>query len=302
MAQVFSTYPGVKAHLESLFSSSSNMPYPSKLLMVTPDYFSVDYVINPYMEGNIGKVNKETAFQQWNQVKSAFEQCGLNVRVIDGQPGLPDMVFCANQSLPFIDNEGSKKVMMSIMHSDHRKKEVPFIEQFYEDVGYKVFHLPETDKQSFEGMGDAIWHPGKKVLWGGYGFRTSQETYDIIADKWDVPVIALTLVKPEYYHLDTCLSMLNEESALIYPGAFAEESLKILKTVFSNLIEVSEPEARNFFACNATCPDGKHVVIQRGAKETMEKLQVSGFEVIETETSEFLKSGGSVFCMKMLYW
>ena len=31
-------------------------------------------------------------------------------------------------------------------------------------------------------------------------------------------------------------------------------------------------------------------------------LREAGFEVVELDTDEYLKSGGSVFCMKLMYW
>ena len=33
-----------------------------------------------------------------------------------------------------------------------------------------------------------------------------------------------------------------------------------------------------------------------------EKLKGEGFKVYEVDTSEFMKSGGSVFCMKMMHY
>jgi len=65
---------------------------------------------------------------------------------------------------------------------------------------------------------------------------------------------------------------------------------------------VPEKEASGKMACNAASFFGKTVVIQKGAETTVGKLRTSGFEVIEVETSEFMKSGGSVYCLKMAYW
>lgn len=300
MAQVYTKKSEVKEHLSDI--SSANMPYPKKMFMVRPTYFTVDYVINPHMEGNIGNVDRDLAMQQWTDLRNAFSESGMKVAELEGQENLPDMVFCANQSLPFIDEEGNRKVMMSIMNSKHRKAEVSHVEKFYKDSGYEISY-PDSDKVSdFEGMGDAIWHRGKKLLWGGYGFRTSLNVYKDIAEKWDVPVLACKLEHPEFYHLDTCLCILNEETALIYPKAFDEEGLGMLRTVFSEIIEADEYEAEKLFACNATCPDGKNVMIQKGCDKVNAALIDKGFNVHELDTSEFLKSGGSVFCMKMIYW
>ena len=75
--------------------------------------------------------------------------------------------------------------------------------------------------------------------------------------------------------------------------------LRLIESLFSRIIDVGEKDAMQMMACNATAFNGRHVVLQEGAEDTNRQLRDLGFEVIEVETSEFLKSGGSVYCMKM---
>jgi N-dimethylarginine dimethylaminohydrolase len=253
------------------------------------------------MEGNVGNVDKMKAMEEWNAIKSTYEAIGLHVHVIEGQPNLPDMVFCANQSLPFAE-DSSKQVFMSIMNSVHRKDEVSFIEQWYRQNGYQIHFFDENRVVNFEGMGDALWISGRKLLFGGYGFRSSLAAYDQISATFNTPVVALELSKPSFYHLDTCFCSLNDETVLIYPEAFTDEGLQIIEHLFPNVIKANSFEAEELFACNATCPDGKNVLIQKGCTEVNSALKSYGFVVHELETTEYLKSGGSVFCMKMLTW
>ncbi|MGN8226685.1 dimethylarginine dimethylaminohydrolase family protein [Gracilimonas sp. BCB1] len=288
--------------LDFTISELESMPAPEKVLLVKPTYFSVEYVINPHMEGNIGDVDKLAAQNEWEHLSAAYEELGLYVHVEEGQRGYPDMVFCANQSLPNITKDGKKEVIMSVMNSDQRKGEVPTIQKVYEDSSYEIVHLDGDRFSSFEGMGDAIWHFKKRLLWGGYGYRSSKEVYDVISDTFDTPVIALELIDERFYHLDTCLCILDSDTALIYPKAFTDEGLELIHTLFTNVIEASKYEAEKLFACNATCPDGKNVFIQQGCVDVNHKLKESGFKVHEFSTYQFLKSGGSVFCMKMLLW
>ncbi|AXJ00059.1 N-Dimethylarginine dimethylaminohydrolase [Cyclonatronum proteinivorum] len=278
------------------------LPEPGRVLMVRPTHFSIDYVINPHMEGQVGKVNKEKAMQQWEQVRDAFAATGKEVVELEGGKNLPDMVFCANQSLPYCNPEGGHEVIMSIMNSPYRQPEVPLIADWYDQQNYERHHLDGEIIPIFEGMGDAIWHPGRRLLWGGHGFRTSKDAYTFISETLNVPVITLALHKSHFYHLDTCFCALNEDSVLIYPKAFEPEGLRLIRSLFKNVIEAPEEEAMDKFACNATCPDGKHVIIQKGAKQTSKALKEAGFEVVEVDTSEFIKSGGSVFCMKLMLW
>lgn len=281
-------------------SDLAEMPLPTGALMVTPEHFTVEYVINPHMEGHVGNVDREKARREWNEVREAFVKSGVEVHDIKGEAGLPDMVFCANQSLPYVSPTGGKEVMMSIMHADQRKNEVSFIEEWYRNNDYKIHHLDKSKITDFEGMGDAIWHTGKRLIWGGYGFRSSLEAYRKINETFDVPVIGLELLNPDFYHLDTCFCMLNSDTALIYPAAFTSDGLALIRKLIPNSIEANQYEAEELFACNATCPNGKDVVIQAGCTDVNAKLKAAGFIVHEVSTEEYLKSGGSVFCMKMM--
>ncbi len=270
--------------------------------MTSPDHFEVAYVINPHMAGNIGDVDPGRARSQWEALKAAYESLGVEVSVVAGAPGLPDMTFCANQTLPYQTPGGERGVVLSRMHAEQRKPEVEHYERFFQGEGYETQGLDPDLPGDFEGMGDALWHPGRYLLWGGYGYRTDPQVYDRLSDKLGFPIVALSLTDPDFYHLDTCLCPLDEETALLYPGAFDEQGLEDIRARFRRTIEAPENEARELFACNAHSPDGTHVLIQEGCTETNALLEAAGYDVLEVDTSEFLKSGGSVFCLKLMFW
>ncbi len=288
--------------LKEVLRHAEPMPKPEKVLMVTPDYFSVDYIINPHMTGNVGTVDKAKARWEWEVVRDKFRNFGLTVHELPGEPGLPDMVFSANQSLPILDADGHHHVLMSNMHAEQRKEEVPYFEQWYRQNRYEINYLDAENVLDFEGMGDAIWHFKKRLLWGGYGYRSSKNVYLHIAETFDVPVVALELIHPAFYHLDTCFCVLNTETVLIYPPAFTHAGLELIRAAFPVVIEAPEAEALKLLACNAACPDGRNVVIQKGCNEVNKMLKKNGFAFHEVDTTEFLKSGGSVFCMKLMVW
>jgi len=280
-----------------------SLPRPNRVVLTTPTHFDVEYVINPHMSENVGAVNKEVAWQQWKAVRATYTALDRNPIVVNGQSGLPDMVFCANQTLPFYEPASDTKgVVLSRMHSEHREGEVPYYDHFFDDQGYDVKTLPDDLTADFEGMGDALWHPKRRLLWGGYGYRTSPEAYEALHDLLDIPIVLLRLTDPDYYHLDTCLCPLDTEHALVAPDAFDETGLALINALFDTPIEVPDHEARHQFACNGHCPDGTHVLIQEGCEVTNERLREHDFVPVELDTSEFLKAGGSVFCMKQMIW
>lgn len=278
-------------------------PSPGRVLLATPEHYEIRYVINPHMEGNVGTVDTERAKAQWRALRDAYEDLGIEVFEIPGRPALPDMVFCANQTLPFRRPEdGRTGVVASRMHSVHRAPEVQDFIQFFEEEGYEPIELPDDIPGSFEGMGDAIWHTGRYLLWGGHGFRTDPRVYEAISERLNVDILLLSLSDPDFYHLDTCFSVLDRDTVLVFPGAFDETGLALIHSMFWRVLEASDFESRRGFACNAHCPDGKHVLIQAGNPDTCNMLRHNDFEPIELETGEFVKSGGSVFCMKQMFW
>lgn len=279
------------------------MDLPARVLMTSPEFFDVKYVINPHMADKVGTIDYAKALEEWQIVQTAYEQVGLNVHVMEGKSGLPDMVFCANQTLPYqLPGHGGNGVVLSEMYANERRREVGFFREFFSALGYQTLSLGASETVYFEGMGDALWHPGRFLLWGGYGFRTDLRAYEIVSDSLHVPVCLLELTDEDFYHLDTCLSILDESTALIYPDAFTPEGLEMIRAVFTRVLEAPEAEARNLFACNAHCPDRRHVLIQRGCDTTNQLLRDADFIPIELDTGEYLKAGGSVFCMKQMFW
>lgn len=274
---------------------------PQRVLFTTPDYFDVQYVINPHMAGNEGSIDREAAYRQWDHIQKVYRSLELAVDVLEGRPGLPDMVFCANQTLPCRRPDGTLAIVPSRMHAAQRAREVGHYQRFFESRGYRTVPLPEH-VPDFEGMGDALWHTGRYLLWGGFGFRSSLDAYLHLADVLDLGIIALRLEDPDFYHLDTCLSVVNETTAIVFPGAFSDSGLELIHALFPTVIEAPETEARSLFACNAHSPDGQNVVIQTGCDRTVRLLEEAGLTPVEVDTGEFLKAGGSVFCMKQMFW
>lgn len=274
---------------------------PTKILMCKPEFFDVTYVGNEFMKNNEGNVDHEKAMNQWEELKKVYEELGFKVDLIEPVKDLVDMVFTANQSLPFIDKAGNRKVILSKMKNEQRKKEVLYFEEFYKNRNYEIIKLPH-EVEYFESEGDCVIDYERNILFGGYGYRTDEKVYDIVAECVNYKTVKLKLINPILYHLDTCLSVLNSETAVIAESAFDEESLNILKSYFPDYIKADEDENLKYFICNCHSPDGKNVIVQKGSSIFKEAIIKSGFNLIEVETTEFMKSGGSVFCMKLMYY
>jgi N-dimethylarginine dimethylaminohydrolase len=109
-----------------------------------------------------------------------------------------------------------------------------------------------------------------------------------------VPVIGLTLVDPRYYHLDTALAVLDDDTVMYYPEAFSEDSRRQLEELYPDAILASGNDAE-VFGLNAVS-DGKNIVLPQAATGLIAQLREQGFNPIGAEMSELLKAGGSVKC------
>ncbi|HEU0189574.1 MAG TPA: arginine deiminase-related protein [Gallionella sp.] len=263
-------------------------------LMCEPKFFEVCYVINPWMEGNLGKVNKELAKRQWDKLYHLISGMA-SVHLIEPAAGLPDMVFTANAGLIQRKEDGEKKFIVSSFLHAERQPEAKLFENFFSTQGYTVRHLQENTV--FEGAGDALFDSLDR-LWFGSGIRSASHALNEIVAALHVEVHALELIDSHWYHLDTAFCPLPEGQAIAYEKAFSRKSVAALNDAFGeSIVWVSEADAKNF-ACNVISID-QSVIMHKASAELKFALKQRGFEVIEVDVSEFLKSGGSCKCLTL---
>ena len=262
------------------------------VLLCPPDDFDVVDVKNAFMQGQEGKVDRARARVQWDALARTFLGIGLEVERLAPTPGCEDMVFTANPSFTGMNARGKRVAVLARMRHPSRQREVAAHREWFLSHGYDVIESPVQ----FEGGGDAVWHPGRRVLWGGYGQRSVPEVYPFLAMVFGVEALTLELAT-DFYHLDTCFCPIDKRTVLLYPKAFTRSGLALIRRHFKQVIEADAADARERFACNAAV-HGKHVVIQRGCTALEDRLRKLGCEIHWVETGEFLKSGGSVYCMK----
>ncbi len=262
-----------------------------RYLMCAPDFYDVDYVINPWMEGNIHRSNQTKAKEQWQALYDILKELA-SIDLVDPQPGLPDMVFTANAGLVL----GNKVVVSRFFHRE-RQGEEPHFKAWFQSQGFETFELPQD--LPFEGAGDALLDREGRWLWAGYGFRSELDSHPLIAQWLDIEVLSLHLVDSRFYHLDTCFCPLTGGYLLYYPEAFDTYSNRLIemRVPSSKRIAISEPDAVNF-ACNAVNV-GQTIILNKASDSLKQRLGAVGFTVIETPLTEFLKAGGAAKCLTL---
>lgn len=258
-----------------------------RILMCPPDFYGIEYEINPWMKVTQGST-PALAQQQWHGLHRTLLEAGAHVELMTPQKGLPDLVFTANAGLVF-----RQRFFTSRFRHEVRAREEPVFDAWFAAHGYTIDHLPEGTY--FEGAGDALFC-GEK-LFAGYRIRSDVFGHQWLGQQLGVQVLPVELVNPSFYHLDTCFCPLKPGEAIWYPAAFDSYGQKVIRANVASLIEVTDTEA-NRFGCNAVAV-GATVVTNTGCDQLAASLRERGYTPVATPLDEFLKSGGSAKCLTL---
>lgn len=257
---------------------------PRHYLLCRPTHFTVEYAINPWMDTS-APVDTDRSVTQWQTLVDTLSQLGNKVDMISEEAGLPDMVFSANGAFSV---DGT--VYGARFRYTQRQPEAAAHEKWYRERGWKFVAPSETN----EGEGDFAYVPGAGLILAGYGYRTDPRGHAEAAETLSRPVISLKLISSQFYHLDTALTVLDDDTIAYYPQAFSPGSQAILRQLFPNAVRADEDDALAFGLNSVS--DGKNVVLNSEATGMAEKLAAAGYNPVPVDLSELKKGGGSVKC------
>lgn len=259
---------------------------PRRYLLCPPEHFEVAYAINPWMDPD-RPIDRSRALAQWAELVATYRRLGHQVEVIRPEPGLPDMVFAANGAL-VVDG----RVLASRFRYAERATEA---DAYLAWLRYHVDPGAVRPRHTIEGEGDVL--AVGEVLLAGHGFRTDLKAHAEVADWSGREVVSLELVDPRYYHLDTCLGVLDACTIAWFPDAFSPAAQAELRRRYPAAIEVDAGEAA-LLALNVVS-DGRHVIVPPGAGRFAAALERAGFVPVPVELSELLAAGGGAKCTTM---
>jgi arginine dihydrolase len=266
--------------MRTLSPAERNPMAQPRILMCPPDFYGIEYEINPWMSGSRASDRSALA--------DILRALGVQVDVMTPREGLPDLVFTANAGLIYRDTFYSAR----FRHSE-RARESPVFDAWFAGHGFVVQHLPEG--MYHEGAGDALFCGD--ALFAGYRIRSDVRGHQWLGQTLGVRVLPLELVNPYFYHLDTCFCPLAPGVAIWNPAAFDAYGRRVVETHVKTLIPAAEEEAQRF-GCNAVVV-GKTVVLNTGCPKLAAALREHGYETIPTPLDEFIKAGGSAKCLTL---
>ncbi len=270
-------------------------------LMCRPDYFAVDYVINPWMNpqswAQQSNVLVDASRREWTALHRTLASLGAAIELVPPAPRLPDLVFTANAAV-VLDR---KAVLARFRHPERRGEEVPYERGFHalkaRGIVDKVVKLPGDIV--LEGAGDCVWDRARNMYWMGYGPRSDRKAAPVIKDFLGVETVPLELVDPRFYHLDTALCPLTRSEVMFVPEAFTSQGRALIHERVAPALRIEVPmEDACQLAANAVCV-GDTVVMSHCGDRLHRRLSERGYHVITTPLPSFLRSGGSAFCLTL---
>src|SRR4051794_32583448 len=143
-----------------------------ELLLCPPDFYGIEYEINPWMSRAKG-AEADVAKKQWAGLQTALSELQCKIELITPRAKLPDMVFTANAGLAI----GRQFIPSNFRHKE-RSGEAPHFARCMEERGYEISWLPNDCY--FEGEGDALF--AGDALFCGYKFRSDINSHRAVAE------------------------------------------------------------------------------------------------------------------------
>ena len=257
-----------------------------KVILCQPQYMAIEDVINDvqkkYKDENI---DIDIAMKQHTEFERLLRAHGVEVIKLPTSEKFPEQVFTRDIGFTVGD-----EVFVAEMASDIRKGEEEALEDFLEEENIDY----QTTDHRVEG-GDVIVDCDNVYI--GISSRTSEQAVKNIQRDLPTHNIIRVPFNEKYLHLDCVFNILSPEVALIFPEALDPEMVKALSERYT-LIEVNAEEQFTLGTNVLSIGDGK-VFSQPQNKEVNKAMRAHGFEVIEIDFSEIIKSGGSFRCCSM---
>jgi hypothetical protein len=185
--------------------------------MCPPEYFDVAYIINPWMHGNMRKIDNAVAKQQWRALYDIL--CDhATVRLVLPQPGSPDMVFTANAGLV----TGKHFIVSRFRYpsASTRSRTSP-------TGSWTAASRCRSCRATCRSRARATRSSTReRPPVDGARPPLDVAAREEIVKHFKTRVVTLQLVDQRFYHLDTCFCPLDGGYLMYYPPAFDEPSRK----------------------------------------------------------------------------
>lgn len=257
------------------------------VVLCEPEYMEIKEVINDvqkkYEDDNI---DQELAVKQHRNFEQALRNAGVEIIKLPPSKDHPEQVFTRDIGFTI-----GNHLFVSEMANPIRQGEEEVLAQWLNNnkIAYKNLSL-----HSIEG-GDVIVD-GNRVFVGISDRTCKKAIQNLQKELPDYEIIPIPF-NPKYLHLDCVFNILSSEDALIFPEAFEPKIVNLLSSMY-HLIEVSETEQFSM-GTNVLSIGQNRVLSLPINRDVNYQMKQHGYEVLEVDFSEIIKSGGSFRCCSM---
>mgnify|MGYP001190348212 CR=1 FL=1 len=258
-----------------------------KVIVCPPTHMRIGTVINETQKRYITEnIDVEIALEQHRGFVQVLEENDVEVIQLETEEQLNEQVFTrdigftiGNQLFVSAMGSGIRTGEVGVLKGKLKEKDIPF---------------KDLVQESIEG-GDVI--VDKDRVWVGLSTRTSlNATKALQALLPNHQVIPVSLER-RILHLDCAFNIVDDKLALIYPEAFTDTRINMLREHF-DFIEVNKEEQFTL-GTNVLSIGNKKIISMPNNKQVNEELRNRGFDVIEVPFDEIIKSGGSFRCCSL---
>ncbi|RSK52949.1 dimethylarginine dimethylaminohydrolase family protein [Bacillus canaveralius] len=257
------------------------------VILCEPQHMTIREVINETQKHfkNEG-IHIELALEQHRDFLIKLEEHGVNVVLLPALRKFPEQVFTRDIGFTI-----GQTVFVAEMAHDVRKGEEDVLREWLEQEEIPYYHLLGDE---IEG-GDVVID--RNTVYIGVSNRTNLaaiEHLQSLLTSYEVIAIPFT---ETYLHLDCVFNIISTEEAIIYPGVIEKEKEELLRSRY-DLIEITEEEQFTL-GTNVFSIGDKKIFSLPVNKHVNSELRKRGYDVIEVDISEIIKSGGSFRCCTM---
>lgn len=258
-----------------------------QVVLCEPQYMTILDTINETQkhfkkEG----INIDRAMKQHGHFVSALKENGVDVVLLPPLEKYPEQVFTRDIGFTL-----GQKVYVAEMAADIRQGEENVLKQWLEQQQIPFYNLTGDRIEGGDVLIDG------KTIYVGVSNRTFEEAIEHLRNllpEYEIISIPFT---DTYLHLDCVFNIISPEEALIFPGEIHGEKVKMLESRY-DLIRVSEDEQFTL-GTNVLSIGNKKVFSLPVNKNVNKELRARGFEVMEVDITEIIKSGGAFRCCTM---
>lgn len=258
-----------------------------KVVLCEPQYMEIKEVINDVQKKYINdNIDRSLAVTQHQIFQDTLRNAGVEVIKLQPSKGYPEQVFTRDIGFTI-----GNHLFISEMANPIRQGEEKVLANWMNehDISYK-----ELTTHSIEG-GDVIVD-GDRIFIGISDRTCMKAVEDLQRELPDFEILPIPF-NPKYLHLDCVFNILSSKDALIFPDALDPKIVERLSTMY-HLIEVNEREQFSM-GTNVLSIGQKRVISLPINQEVNDQLRKHGYQVLEIDFSEIIKSGGSFRCCSM---